>query len=269
MGIVTSKNIQEAYNRQYTNSQNEWRELCARYKAKNILAVCSSLKSIGRVLEVGAGEGSILKHLDELGFGMELYALDIAESSVEAIRNRGIQRLKKVGQFDGYRLPYEDDFFEVVILSHVIEHVEFPRLLLREIRRVSQFLVIEIPCDFSWDVDEKVEHFHSYGHINIFLPSLLRFLLKSEGFRIISDTTTLMTKDVIEYSRYINGMEPRSLVSIFRLNIAVAFRNLAFMTYSRRRKELKGNAYTVLCGRGKNSLEIFEPVGSATKMPKV
>ena len=77
--------------------------------------------------------------------------------------------------------------FNMVYCSHVIEHVEHPRILLREIGRVSEFQVFEIPLDYSCDVNKKVQHFISYGHINIFTPALFKFLLLSEGFEIISE----------------------------------------------------------------------------------
>ena len=32
-----------------------------------------------------------------------------------------------------------------------------------------------------------IQHFLSYGHINIYTPTLFRFLLKSEGYEFISE----------------------------------------------------------------------------------
>ncbi len=72
------------------------------------------------------------------------------------------------------------------------------RALLREIKRVAAHLAIEVPCEYSWGADEQVEYFLSYGHIDLYTPTLLRFLLRSEGFAIVKDRLTRTTLDVEE-----------------------------------------------------------------------
>ena len=61
-----SKTLQSAYDEQYTDKMTEWREIGGKYKAANILNVCKN-HEFSKVLECGAGEGSILKFLDESG----------------------------------------------------------------------------------------------------------------------------------------------------------------------------------------------------------
>ena len=59
------KSVQAAYDSQYSDKITEWRELCARYKAENTLKVCQDY-TFERTLDCGAGDGSILKFLDEV-----------------------------------------------------------------------------------------------------------------------------------------------------------------------------------------------------------
>jgi len=106
-----------------------WRELGGKYKAKNILEVCRN-HAFSKVLECGAGEGSILKFLDEANAFSELHAIEISDTGVDQIRKRNLQGLKNVQKFNGYELPYPDNAFDMVYCSHVIEHVEHPRILL-------------------------------------------------------------------------------------------------------------------------------------------
>lgn len=234
-----------------------WRELCGRYKAQNIVSLCHNLSHLDKVLEVGAGDGSILLFLDDWKFCKELYALEISKSGVEAIKKLGLHSLVTVKQFDGYNIPFEDNYFDLVILSHVIEHVEFPRLLLREIKRVSRYQIIEIPCDYSYQVDKQVDHFLSYGHINIYQPNLLRYLLKSEGFSIISGKTTITAKDVVEFMLFNNLNKPKNLSTIIKLNIKLKIRKVLYSLLSKRMKESYANAYTVLCKKEDKKLRIF------------
>jgi len=201
--ISLSKTLQSAYDKRFTDKVTEWRELGGKYKAANILNVCRNHK-FKKVLECGAGEGSILKFLDASSVFPELYAIEISDTGIHQIKKRNLRRLKEVKKFSGYEIPYSDKEFDMVYCSHTIEHVEHPRILLREIKRVSRFQVFEIPLDYSTGVDKKVKHFLSYGHINIYTPSLFKFLLKSEGYEIINDILTHTNKSVMRFNWYKN-----------------------------------------------------------------
>lgn len=199
--IQTSKKLQSAYDEQYTDEMTEWREIGGKYKAANILNVCKN-REFPKILECGAGEGSILKFLDEADRFSELHAIEISDTGINQIKRRNLRKLQEVKKFNGYEIPYSDKEFDMVCCSHVIEHVEHPRILLREIKRVSKFQVFEIPLDYSIDVDKQVEQFLSYGHINIFTPSLFKFLLKSEGYEIVNDILTHINEEVIRFNWY-------------------------------------------------------------------
>ena len=56
--MMLSEEVKTAYDNFYTNSDVAWRMLGAKYKAQNIVDVCKALKP-GKVLEVGAGDGSV------------------------------------------------------------------------------------------------------------------------------------------------------------------------------------------------------------------
>jgi len=201
--IKTSKNIQDAYDEQYDERMTKWRELGGKYKSKNIIQVANG-RSFKKVLDFGAGEGSILQFLDNNKQFETLYALEISESGINQIKNRNLNNLIEVKKFDGYKTAYADDEFDLAYCAHVIEHVEHPRLVLREIQRISKFQIFEIPLDYSRFVGNQVEHFLGYGHINIFTPALFQFLLKSEGFEIHEETHSSIAKEVLEFNWYQN-----------------------------------------------------------------
>jgi ubiquinone/menaquinone biosynthesis C-methylase UbiE len=201
--IKTSINIQGVYDNLYDERITLWREIGGKYKFQNILKVING-KSFKKVLDFGAGEGSVLKFFDKSILFEELYALELSDSGIDQIKKRQIKKLKEVKKFDGYNTGYSDNEFDLVYCSHVIEHVEHPRLVLREIKRISKYQVFEIPLDYSKNVDSKVNHFLGYGHINIFTPSLFKFLLKSEGFTIENEIHTNTAKEVLEFIWYQN-----------------------------------------------------------------
>lgn len=197
--MEVSNTIQEAYANQYDESIIAWRTNAAKYKAKNIVELAKTI-SFDSVLEVGSGEGSILYWLSQWEFSKNLNAIEISKSGIELIKSKNIKNLNDILLFDGYKIPYEDNHFDLVICSHVMEHVEHERVLLREIKRVSKHQIFEVPIDFSFYVDKKIKHFLAYGHINIYTPSLFRFLLKSENFQILKDKCYLYDDEVLRYT---------------------------------------------------------------------
>jgi ubiquinone/menaquinone biosynthesis C-methylase UbiE len=193
-----SNDIQKLYDEQYDASIQAWRELAAYYKAKNIVNLAQSI-SFKNILEVGCGEGSILKWLDEWDFCENMFAVEISASGFEYTQKRNLKSLKDIQLFDGYHLPFEDGQFDLVYCSHVIEHVEFPRQIIREIQRVSKYQIYEVPIDFSFYVDKKIKHFLDYGHINIYTPALFRFLLLTEAHLVLKDKCFLYPHKILKH----------------------------------------------------------------------
>lgn len=190
--------LKQKYDNQYESGIEEWRMLGAKDKASNIIEISKNL-DFDNVLDVGSGEGSVLQYLNDANFCDNITSVEISQSGIEKINARDLKHVKAVHLFDGYKLPFEDDSFDLVLCSHVIEHVEHPRMLLREIKRVSKFQILEVPIDFSYKVDKKVEHFLSYGHINIYTPQTFRFLLQTEGFKILDYKNALYDKAVFKH----------------------------------------------------------------------
>ena len=84
----------------------------------------------GKLLEIGCGNGSMLKYMDLLGWQTE--GIDFDPTAVEKARSKGLKI--NLGSLDEQK--YNENTFDVVILSHVIEHVPNPLALLSEIHRI-------------------------------------------------------------------------------------------------------------------------------------
>jgi len=251
-----TKTVTQAYNDFYTDSDVEWRMLGAKAKASNIVEVCKSIQP-QKVIEVGAGDGSILHYLNEWNFGTELYALEIAESGVELIKKRGLSRLKEVLSFDGYNIPYADNSFDLVILAHVLEHVEHERQLLRELKRVARHIAIEVPLDYRFGVDKRMKHFLDYGHINMYTPTSLRFLLQSEGLEILANKTSLTPPETTMFNEFVNRKVPKTADKVLKIQLEYTLKQLLGSLLGTRKQEQFANAYTVLTRKSDQNLQIF------------
>ena len=256
MAEIISDNVKTAYDEFYQKHDEAWRMLSAKYKAQHIIDVCKG-RSFNKVLEVGAGDGSILKLLADKQFAPEYHAVEISESGVEHIKARNISNLKTVQVFDGYHLPFGDDSFDLIILSHVLEHVEHERLLLRELKRVARNCVIEVPRDYKTGVDSRIKHFLAYGHINVYTPTSLRYLLQTEGFEIEADLTSMIEPEVTKFNTYINQKKPKSLITDLKISSEYAVKKGLVDLFGKKMREKFANAYTVLCKKADHQLEIF------------
>jgi SAM-dependent methyltransferase len=96
-----------------------------------------------RVLDYGCGRGEIVRH--GRSQGLEFYGVDRAADSSE--RPEAFRPL-----VDG-AIPFEDNFFDVVVSNQVFEHVADPPRAVAEISRVlkpgGRFLAL-FPDDTSW-----------------------------------------------------------------------------------------------------------------------
>jgi len=251
-----SGNVKTAYDEFYKTHDEAWRMLGAKYKAQHIIDICKG-RTFGKVLEVGAGDGSILKILSEQNFAPEYYAVEISDSGVDYIQSRNIKDLKQVQVFDGYHLPFEDDSFDLIILSHVLEHVEHERMLLRELKRVAKMCVIEVPRDYKTNVDNRIKHFLAYGHINVYTPTSLRYLLRTEGFEIEKDLTSMIEPEVTKFNTYINQKKPKSFIKDLKITAEFVFKSAVGSFLGKNKQEELANAYTVLCSKTNKQADIF------------
>ena len=103
--IRQSEQIKAAYDSQYQDYDGDWRLLGARQKAENIQRVTKGITKPQRVLEIGAGDGSILRHLIAANFANSYAATEISDSAVQVMKQLNLPELQDVQVFDGYHLP--------------------------------------------------------------------------------------------------------------------------------------------------------------------
>lgn len=94
-----------------------------------------SIRPQDRVLEIGPGSTPHRRANAFLDLRFESDTDRVAQRG--GIRNEGNFSGRPVHYYDGGSFPFEDNQFDYVICSHVIEHVEQPENFLREVFRIG------------------------------------------------------------------------------------------------------------------------------------
>ena len=111
------------------------------------------LHSLGRravVLDLGCGDGSSTRLLQDAAPDHEFIGVDWSISALDRARSRGIAVVR--GDLTG-RLPFEEGHADVVVLGEVIEHLVDPDHTMDEIRRVLHpggHLLLSTPNLAAW-----------------------------------------------------------------------------------------------------------------------
>jgi SAM-dependent methyltransferase len=125
-----------------------------RIRAKEIAATAALLgPPPARVLEIGAGSGVQAKYLADLGF--EVKAIEVAGSEYEPLQ------VYPVAKYDGQRIPFPDNSFDVIYSSHVVMHIVDTVGFHREIQRVlkPQGRVVHVVPTSAWRFWTLVLHY--------------------------------------------------------------------------------------------------------------
>lgn len=171
------------YEGAYSDSALEWRQLGAIDKATNLASLLGG-RTVGSVLEVGCGTGAVLAQISQLGIGRRHVGIDLADPKEHLDPTAHALDLRA---YDGVTLPFADRSFDLVVASHVIEHVPNPRALLAEMARVSVGLIyVEVPCEIKARMDRRsIQAALDTGHINAYTPEYFMVLLQTAGLDVL------------------------------------------------------------------------------------
>lgn len=130
------------------------------------------IKRTDRVLEIGPGNSPHPR---------ANVLLERAFDEDEALKQRGgtgiLETSKTIVFYDGGCFPFEDDAFDYVICSHVIEHVDDVEFFCSEMFRVAKRGYLEYPTLYY----EYLYNFSVHTQLINFCAEELRYLPKTEA----------------------------------------------------------------------------------------
>lgn len=126
----------------YKKKKNAVERLCS-YVFKKVYIEIPAKKG-AKILDLGCGSGINLYNLNKLGF--DTYGIDFSEKAVNFARKE--LKLKNIKHGNLKSNSYPKNFFDVVILSHVIEHLPDPKktiILVKKILKKNGQVIITTP----------------------------------------------------------------------------------------------------------------------------
>jgi len=145
------------------------------------------IKENARVLDIGCGTGDFLACFKRKGH--KCYGLDTSKTAFKLAKAKLGQNIFncKLGE-----CHFSSGSFDVILLSHVIEHFSNPNEELKEIYRVLKddgTLFISTPNIDSFEFKIAKEEWYGLSiplHLYLYSPKTIAMLLKKNGFRIIN-----------------------------------------------------------------------------------
>lgn len=160
-----------------------YRDMITRLELKDLIRV---IGKGGRLLDVGSGAGEFLYHAERLGF--EGYGVEISKEMVKySIETFG---LKNVINSDFLSASFPEEFFDIILFNHVLEHLYNPVENLMEAKRLLKkegILVIQIPNLDSYQFKifrKKWLQLSVPQHLNHFTTETIKSALEKVGFDV-------------------------------------------------------------------------------------
>lgn len=201
--MKVSNNLVANYNDYYIDENVlKKRKIAARQSLDHIIKMIPADADFNSLLDVGAGDGSVLSEIDKTAIFKELAAVEISESGLESIKSKNIASLKSVTQFNGYKINADDKSYDLAISVHVLEHVEHERYFLEELGRVANYVYIEVPLELTLNVNRSIKCSGKYGHINFYNKHTFQNLLRTSGLEIKDFQVFANSK---EYEIFLSG----------------------------------------------------------------
>ena len=137
-----------------------------------------------RCLDIGTADGLMLSELNKNFKFKEAIGIDISKELIRVNNDRKIEL--KIG--DAEHLGFENNLFDIIISSAVIEHLSYPEKMLSECHRILKkggVLIVVTPNPFHNKIAEIFGYLYSGVHIHTFNISRLHNLFKESGFEVL------------------------------------------------------------------------------------
>ena len=176
--------MNKSYNRGYEDYLKDEKNNIATFKKR--LDGIKKYKKQGKILDIGCATGILLMLAQKEKW--DVYGVEISEFAIEYAKKRFNLNLFK-GTLKEAR--YLNNFFDVVVMDNVIEHLPDPLSGLEEINRILKdngllyVVTPNIKSSFAHVVGKRWLLLKPDEHLYYFSPKTIKKMLENKGFKLI------------------------------------------------------------------------------------
>ena len=98
-----------------------------------------------KVIDLGCGNGSLMKYILDKKKEVKIEGIEVSDSGVGFCRKNGMNaRIGKIDDSGTYK-EYREKEFNYAVCNVTIQMVMFPEVLLQEMSRIANFLIVSFP----------------------------------------------------------------------------------------------------------------------------
>jgi len=175
------------------------------------------------ICEVGCGAGEVLFQLQKyMNDNCLFWGYDISPQAFELSKGKANARLKF--KFGDIRKE-KDNFFDVILLMDVLEHLEDYYGFLRDLKPMSNYKILHIPLDLSVQTVLRRSGLSyvrlAYGHLHYFTKEMALQMLTDVGYDVIDYCYTARALEIPSKDIKRKLMKlPRKLLSVVDKDMA-------------------------------------------------
>lgn len=194
--LASGKSGRDDYAGKYRNDasfQAEWLRRGAVQKVDSIETLIARQKiAPDSILELGCGPGAVIGEIQRRGLASRCYGVDFSEHAISLMASLYPEVHGKTADVTKAPNPFNVKDFDVVVVSHTIEHLEHPHAFLQAIRQITfKYLIAEVPLeDLLFGKLKSVfqgRSNNSAGHVQFFTQKTFRELLRRAKYRITDE----------------------------------------------------------------------------------
>jgi Methyltransferase domain len=192
-------------------AEAEWLRRGAPDKADSVEQLLARNGIAPRTLtELGAGTGAVISECRRRGLGETFTAIDDAAVALEYLQ-KNVQNVTVI-KADIASMDFRlDEPVDVLVISHVVEHLEQPKAFLEAVRRLKfKAAIIEVPLEDlplarykAWITPRSA---NVAGHVQFFTVASFERLVTSAGLKIV-DRRSYVPTFTIDTLRFVHAKD--------------------------------------------------------------